>query len=286
MKGRCFWEMYSARFVTEAGRIFDFGYQSGTIFDISDLSGVGATISTSQGFNQVGETVEGYFVGSVTRQISGKFLQSVNDKKRMMLQVFTIGTSGKLYFNEKFYANCTVKTTPAFGHGDKVRNFALELLFPYPYWLSSDGRVYITGEYIPTFRFPVNYAEPHRFGIKKPSAFTNCFNDGVVAVDFRAEFTSLAAVSNYGIVNAVTLEELKFNDTLTLGERLVCWRENGRLKVTKNGEDAFSLLDDTSELFQMYVGENPIKPIAETGEDDLVVSISFSDTYSGVFDGM
>ena len=278
--------MYKARFVSGAGRVFRFGYEYGTLFDISDLSGVGADVSMSQGFNQTGETVEGVSVGSLTRQITGSILSALSANKAAMMQAFAPGASGKLYFNDRYYADCVVKESPAFGEGQKAREFALTLLFPFPYWLGESGRSYILGGYTPAFRFPVNYAQPHRFGIKNPIAFVNCYNGGVVAVDFAVEFTAEAPVENYGIINAVTLEYLKINDSLNIGDKTTVYRKNGRLYVEKNGEDIFSKLDEDSTLFTVVAGDNMLKATADSGADNLIVAVSFADAFSGVYDGM
>lgn len=278
--------MYEARFETDNNKNFRFGYKYGTIFDISDLSGVTADISTSQGFAQIGESIENYSTGGITRQVNGKILSEIPKTKIDMMKIFGFGTTGKLFFNDRYFSKCMVKTTPQFGVGEKNNVFLLEFFFPYPYWQFYLNNSFVIGGFSPAFRFPVNYSTPHIFGIKNQDAFTNCENNGAVDVDFKAEFTASSAVKNYGIINALTLQTLKFNDTISLGEKLIIWRENGRLRVEKNGVDAFNLLDDSSDFFQMKTGDNIVRTNAESGVENLIVSIEFSDTYSGVFDGM
>ena len=247
---------------------------------------MGVNVSTSQGFNQTGETVEGVSVGSITRQISGKIIGVLSDVKQRMMSTIPPGDNGRLYFNDRYYCDCVVKASPAFGEGQKAREFLLELLFPFPYWLGVGGKAFILGGYTPAFRFPVNYGTPHRFGVKNPTAFINCVNDGAVAVDFTAEFTASAPVTNYGIINAVTLEEMKINDTLATDDKTVVYRKNGKLYVEKNGEDIFSALDEDSTLFLVNPGDNPFKATADSGAENLTVAVSFSDTFPGVYDGM
>ena len=55
--------MYEARFETEDGRSFRFGYPYGSVFSIDPLSELDVALSTSQGFQQVGVTVESADVG-------------------------------------------------------------------------------------------------------------------------------------------------------------------------------------------------------------------------------
>lgn len=283
--------MYEARFLnTLTGRSFRFGYPYGTVFDISPLGGVTIDISTSQGFQQIGETVENRSVGGTPRQIKGVILGDANQAKHDMQQVFSPMATGKLFFNEKYYCDCVVKTTPSFGVKTKNAPFVIELYCGVSYWYDVNEHAYIVGGYTPAFRFPVNYATPHRFGVRNPSAFVNCYNGGVCNLPYTATFTALADVENYGIVNAVTLQELKINDTLHTGERTVVRRENGRLLVEKTVDgvttDIFSALDEDSDLMVMAQGDNPIKATADSGAENLVVSVAFSDAFAGVYDGM
>lgn len=278
--------MYNARFLSDNGRQLRFGYEYGNIFDIDPLSGVSADISTSQGFQQNGETVENVSTGGIERQITGKLLKNLAAQKKDMMRACAPGTYGTLYFNERYTCRCVVKQSPQFGEGQTKETFVLTLFCPNSYWLSVDGKGYILGGYTPAFRFPVNYATPHRFGVKNPTAFINCVNDGAVEVDFTARFTAEVPVKNYGIINAVTLEYLTINDTLNVGDETVVYRKNGRLLVEKNGEDIFSKLDEDSNLFTVSPGDNPLKAAATSGEENLIVSVSFNDPFAGVYDGM
>lgn len=278
--------MYNARFLSDSGRKFRFGYEYGNIFDIDPLSGISADISTSQGFQQTGETVENTSTGGIERQIVGKLIRKINEQKYDMLKTFAPGMFGTLYFNERYTCRCVVKQSPQFGEGKNKETFVLTLFCPNSYWLSAEGKSYILGGYSPAFRFPVNYATPHRFGTKNPTAFINCVNDGAVSVDFTARFTADAPVENYGIMNAVTFEYIKIFDNLDIGDETVVYRKNGRLIVEKNGEDIFSLLDEDSNLFSVNAGDNPLKATADSGDENLIVSVSFFEPYSGVYDGM
>lgn len=289
-KGRCYW-VYNARFLnTQTGRSFQFGYNHGTLFDIDPLDGIEIDISTSQGFQQTGVTVENRSVGGVERQIKGVILGNAANAKNSMMNVFSPMATGKLFFNEKYYCDAVVKTAPAIGVKNTSPSFVITLFCAYPYWLNVIENGYVLGGYTKAFRFPINYATTHRFGTKNPSAFVDCHNNGVVDLPYTATFTALATVKNYGILNAKTFEETKINDTLSIGEKTVIRRENGRLVVKKtvNGKttDIFSKLDEESDLFVMRPGENQLKATAESGQENLLVSISFSDAFAGVYDGM
>ena len=129
--------MYKARYVSSGGQEFSFSYDNGVIFDIAPLSGVPGTVNTSQGYEQVGETYTSVTIGGLQRTINGKILRNVGAIKKTLSNVFIPQSTGKLYFNEDYYCDCVVKTTPEYGVGQNYRNFYIELYCPYPYWLSS-----------------------------------------------------------------------------------------------------------------------------------------------------
>ena len=81
-------------------------------------------------------------------------------------------------------------------------------------------------------------------------------------------------------------EYIKIFDNLNIGDETFVYRKNGRLIVEKNGEDIFSLLDEDSNLFSVNAGDNPLKATADSGDENLIVSVSFFEPYSGVYDGM
>lgn len=282
-------DTYNARFERDDGKSFYFGYEYGAVFDISPLSELDVTVSTSQGFQQVGTTIENRSIGGVNRKISGVLLGDANDSKRRMLNIFAPFSSGKLIFNDKYYCNAVVKKTPYIATRSKDCEFTLQLYCASPYWLDMAESGYVLGGYTPAFHFPVNYATPHIFGIKNPNAFTNCKNTGDVDTLFAVEFSAESSVSNYGITNVYTLETMRFNDTLEYGERLRAYRIGGRLYVEKETEsgtvDAFETLDESSNLFYIHPGDNIIKP---DGDDatNLIVSVKFNAAYPGVYNGM
>ncbi len=283
--------MYNAQFVAENGQKFNFGYEFGTLIDIDPLSEISVSIDTSQGYQQIGATVENRSIGGVSRTITGRILGKANDIKRRMLSLFTPFTSGKLIFNGEYYCDAVVKRTPDIEARDRDAKFTLMLYCAYPYWKRLEETNYVLGGYTPAFSFPVNYAAPHIFGVKNPNAFANFRNAGAVDALFTAEFTANASVTNYGITNVYTLQQLIINDTITTREKVRVFRKEGRLYVEKETEsgtlDIFAALNEESDLFTLRPGDNVLAPVADSnGAENLIVSISFSAAYAGVFDGM
>ena len=50
--------------------------------------------------------------------------------------------------------------------------------------------------------------------------------------------------------------------------------------------DAFSVLDEDSDLMFMHVGDNIIRATATSGDDQLITTITFNDAVVGVYEGI
>lgn len=281
--------MYDARIVTDDGKSFGFGYKYGSVFDISPLSGTDVNIATSQGFQQIGVTVENQSVGGISRTIKGVFI----DRKQTavmqsMLEALPVFTTGRLYVNDEYYTEIVFKKTPVITRKqNKKVTFSMMVFCKDPFWHKVETSAYNIGDYIPMFEFPVLY-DDHIFAQKNPSSFVNCYNKGSVKVPFKVRFTSDATVTNPSVINADTLEYIKINRDILLGDVIEVYRENGRLHVdlTRNGvkSDIFADLDENSNLYWIYAGQNIIRLDADDNLQSLVGVVSFSPAYMGVID--
>lgn len=282
--------MYYAKFINSKGDTFNFGYRHGNIFDIDGLTGHDMNIAFSQGFNQIGETVEGVSIGSHIFEIEGRLLGEATAQKKKMLSVFAPFESGKLIFEDKYFLECVVYKTPVITVQKQNPKFEMVLSAPYPFWQKITSNSFIVGTYAPMFSFPVNYGEPHIFGIENPSAFINAYNDGQIDAYYRLEFQTQTITVNPSIINVNTQEFLKLNTTINQGEKITVYRNGGRLLVEKESNgiitDAFSLLDEDSDLLFMHVGDNVIRASADEGEDQLITTIIFNSAVVGVYEGI
>lgn len=278
--------MYNARIDTELGRTAHFGKDVGVLFDINPLSGVDVDIAKSQGFQQVGESVETQSVGGVTRTISGVVVNDIIANN--LLLALPALTKGKLWFNDEYYCDMYVSHSPEF-HKDKhgrIR-FTMSVFCPVPFWFSGTASKKDMTKYEPAFIFPVRYDPSHYFGTEVKESMVNIRNTGAVDSPITVIFSTLQEVSNYSIRNSFTGETLTINDTLTRGQSVRVSQENGRIVALKqladgSSENIFALLDDESNLFWMHSGDNYIEKSADSGVEELNISISFNTPYMGV----
>lgn len=275
--------MYKARIETDSGKTVNFSFENGILFDIAPLSGVDVSLSTSQGFRQIGESVEGQGVGGITRTISGKVLNS--KIQQQMLKDLPVFTSGKLYFNDSHYCEIVVKKTPMFSLKNGATRFSMQVFCIDPFWKQKNTLYYSLGGLKKLFTLPTTY-NTHKFGERAGAQFINCHNPGDVKAQLKLTFSTTTQAVNYGVINQRTLEVSRFNDTLEPGELVTLWQEKGRVFATKESSgltiDFLGYLSDDSTLFNVLPGDNILKIVADTGENDIIASAEFTPAYMGV----
>ncbi|MCD8211428.1 MAG: phage tail family protein [Oscillospiraceae bacterium] len=290
--------MYALRFDKDNGDQFYFDFDHNILVDLDPLSEMDVDIATSQGVSQIGSTVENRSVAGLTRVLTGTILHDANEIKEQMLTVFSPFSSGKLYFNDKYYCDCIVEKTPEIGKLHRNVEFTLSLYCAYPFWLQ-DNLINVSGNaYEACFKFPgptsgaeeeyTNY-DQHIYAIMHEGSFFTVHNDSEVDTRFAVYFYVITSesVSDYGIINVRTMEKIQINDTLNIYDKVKVYWDNDILKVekTSNGvtENIFSTLDEDSDLFWLYQGDNVFQTFGSGGTPS--VEIEYQNAYVGVYDG-
>lgn len=277
--------MYSAKIITDAGKIFQFGYQYGTLFDISPLSGIDVNMATSQGTGQIGATIESQSVGGINRTISGLVLDKSTANK--MLSYLPAFTSGKLYINNSRYCDIVINRTPEIAYSkDGKMPFSMRVYSTTPFWKSTEIKNFMLSGLNKRFSFPTSF-NSHKFGETIKNAFANVLNEGDVSTPIQCVFVSSATVEGYGVQNINTLEKLAFDDILHIGETATVYFQNNKLYAYKkdaqgNVTQLVSATTDDSNLFTLRAGDNVLKSVADVNENNLYASVSFAPQYMGV----
>lgn len=129
-------------------------------------------------------------------------------------------------------------------------------------------------------------ADGIEMGHREPSLIVNVNNNGDVECGMRVEFKALATLTNPSILNVNTQEFIKINKTMTAGEIISVSTYFGNKKVisTLNGitTNAFNSIDWQSTFLQLHTGDNLFRYNADSGLDNLEVSIYYQQQYLGV----
>lgn len=273
--------MYNVIFESDKGLKYAFGKAGKTVFDMDFGSGVSVNIGTSQGFAQVGESVENQSVSGRAINVKGVVFGNVQERKRAMRKVFAPFVSGKLIFEGKYYTRVWVKDAPSFSPVKNDGRFTMQLFAPFPFFYEVDETSVFIGETKALFRFPVNYSTPHRFGTRTSVKYKSIYNDGDVNVPFKLQIIANADSTNVTISNLETFEFLKFNGVLSAGNSITVYRDESnvlRVELTSDGvsSDATDMVDEESMLFELNVGDNVIGVDSDEGGDNLTVTIFFN----------
>ena len=273
--------MYNVIFESDNGLKYAFGELGNTVFDMDFGNGVSVNLGTSQGFAQIGESVENQSVSGRPINVKGVVFGNVQERKKTMRRVFAPFVSGRLIFEGKYYTRVYVKSAPSFSPVKNDGRFSMQLFAPYPFFYSVDEESVFIGEIKALLRFPVNYSTPHRFGTRTSVKYKTIYNDGDVNVPFKLQIIANANSTNVTISNLETFEFLKFNGVLNAGDSITVYRDESnvlRVELTSDGisSDAIDMVDEESMLFELKVGDNVIGVDSDEGGDNLTVTIFFN----------
>lgn len=272
------------RYVNENGGTLTFEYDFGYLINKpKGIDSVDVRLSQAQGINQVGSTVESKTVQARPVTISG-ILVGANQmaRKSELMSIVRPDLSGKLYADD-YYLNVHVTETPTIEPREKFARFQFSLNAPYPYWQKDNTVSQALSGVQAYFKFPWNMSKPYRFGQWMATQFMNIRNDGQLPVPFTATFYAKNEVVNPQIIHANTGEILIVNKTMTAGERVVVEITHDRTYVTSSVDGNIrGALDLDSTLFRLGVGDNVLKPEADSGLDQLEVQINFATEIVGV----
>ena len=285
--------MYNIRWTNAAGDELRMGRKQSLIrvISLTGIDGIPVKIVPSQGFDQIGESINNMSISSRSIGLIGRIYNFTGDELHRINYMFLPMSTVRLYFDDKYWIDCAVKETPVFTYDQCVVSFAVSLLAPYPYWLSVRENYYKLGGTSGGFNFPISYNVPHNFGLYADTLFLNCVNNGDTRVDYIAEITVTSGEAvNVTLTNAQNQRYLKVYTSISAQDTVRVFRENNILRVTKTAAgittDIFSALDVDSTLYDMEVGDNVIRATKDSGDGLLAVAIRFYDTLTAVHYGI
>lgn len=276
-------------FYSDNGQKFAFGTENGNVFDAGLSDGVSVDIGTSQGFSQIGETIENRTISGRTIPVHGTFYGlNIPERKSKMRSVLNPMARGRLVF-ESQEIRVVVSRSPTFSPIRDDGRFTLQFFAPYPFFRSTRASTVAIGSVEPMFRFPINYATPHKFGGTGDEKYVNVRNDGDVPIPFEVYIknkNSEIPAQNVTLVNLVTLQRLTISGTLSLGEMVHIYRDSDnvlRAELTVDGEtsDIISRITEDSTLFELAVGDNLI---GTDGTENLYVRFAYNPAVVNVYE--
>lgn len=285
--------MYNLKYLSNNGKSINFSPSLNlAITNTEGLTSNYIEMSTSQGINQVGTTIQGQSVGDRTITIDGTIIGESVLYRKQLIDTITPLVGGQLIFDNKFYLTVVPENTPDISRHGVSANFQFILRAAYPYWRATSQSATSLSGMVAKFRFPVNYGNPstpdyHIFGQRITLSYQNVINNGNVPVPFVVKFHAVTALSNPKIVNMKTLQFIRINKSMVAGETITIDMMEGSLTITsdENGvdESIFGYFDIDSQIFKLQVGDNLIRVDADENRDGLDCTIYHYMTSAGAY---
>ena len=272
------------RYVNENGESITFLYDNGYLINKpSGIDTVSVNLSQAQGINQVGSTVESKTVQPRPVKISGILCGSdQNARKERLMSVVRPDLAGKLYADD-FYLNVYPTATPTIEPKERFAHFQFSVTAPDPSWQKDNSVSQALSGIQKLFKFPWNISRAYKFGKLTEAQFINIHNGGQLPVPFTATFYAKNDVENPKITNVSTGETMMLNKSMVTGERVVVEITHDRTYVTSSVDGNIrGALDLDSTFFRLGVGDNVLKPEADSGLDQMEVQINFAVEIVGV----
>lgn len=272
------------RYVNDNGDELVLDYAHGFLINKpTGIDTVQVSLSQAQGINQTGATVQSYNVQPRPVNVTGRLVGDFQaENKTNLVAVVRPDIGGKLYADD-YYLVVRPTATPTVSPAPRFADFQFSLLAPYPYWQKDDSVTASLSGVEPRFKFPWNVSRAYRFGEIIKKQFINITNGGQVPVPFTVTFVALDAVTNPKMTDVATGKYLLLNKSMVAGERLVVEITHDRTYVTSSVDgECRGALSLTSSFFRLGVGDNVLKPEADSGRDNMQVELDFSTEIVGV----
>jgi hypothetical protein len=271
------------RLVTENGTLV-FEYAHGYLINKpKGIDTLKVSLSHAQGIGQVGSTVQSWAVQNRPVTVTGIVCgDDQAARKDALIAIVRPGITGRLFCDD-YFLDVYVSETPTIEPKPEFAHFQFALNAPYPYWQREAREEKALFGVQKLFKFPWNISREYSFGQLMKTQFMNINNGGQTPVPFTATFVANNDVENPMITNVQTKEAMILNKSMEAGERVVVEITHERTNVTSSVEgDIRGALDLDSTLFSLAVGDNVLKPEAESGLEQLEVYISFAPEKVGV----
>ena len=277
--------MFDAIFTASNGMTFSFGYKAGVLYSIDPLGDLPVDLETSQGYQQVGATVESRSISGVTRTITGRILRNADYCKRQLRDIFAPTVTGRLTVAGKYYCDAEVQRCPDISVAKLWPTFSFQLYCPDPYWHNVAETSARTLQVTPMFQLPVCY-DTHQYGLRQQAEYLKIRNEGLDTQDFVLTFTAHGVVTNPGLKDPITGEFLRFITEMQDDDQIRVYRQEGRLHIEQIIGDTvlngFSVLDGSSTLWTLRHGTQAWVRTADSGADKLFLTMTCNAAFAAL----
>lgn len=255
------------------------------------------TIYNKKGMGQDGSSYLGNAIETSDKTIELAVIAESEDElihyRNRINKVFNpkVGEGYLVYTDglKQIKTKCIIDTLPYFAAvNPMVCKCLLSITACNPFWMDIIESKIDIAFWDGDFEFDLEIPEStgKEIGHRELSLIVNVFNEGDVECGIRVEFKALATVTNPSILNVNTQEFLKANKTMEAGELISLTTSFGNKRVESTINEvttnAFNYVDFQSTFLQLDTGDNLFRYNADSGIDNLEVTIYYTPQYLGV----
>ena len=215
-------------------------------------------------------------------------------KRKRILAVILPGVKATLRYMDDIedldvYIEGYPSETPTIDWDRLWDNFDFTFHAPFPYWKQSGGSYLDFVSYEALFKFPYTFSSTEQWKISEKivNQLNTIVNEGSVSIGFIVHFKAKDTVVGPELLKVTTQEVIKLSSlTMEVGDELIIstMTNDCYCRLVREGEEqnVFYNMDFESTFFQLDIGENYIRFDADSGVENLEVSIDYAITYAGV----
>ena len=267
-----------------------------------DLSGLSADVNSSQSTGP-GSRYQNTRLKDRDFEVEFKLIRgkseeyNMDERRKKIYRVFNpelnpIRIDFETSNRDKYYLITHLEGSPSMPPDTSNNNAAwqrglLQFHATDPFIYSSQSTVVDLASWIGNFEFPLEIPEEGiEMGYRSQSLIANVLNEGQTKTGMIILYKALASVSNPSLINVNTYESFKLNVSMIGGDIIEVSTYVGKKTVTliRNNvsTNIFNSVELSSTFLQLAPGDNLFRYDAETGIDNLEVSMSFINRFVGV----
>lgn len=264
-------------------------------FFLSSYSGIheyDGSVSTTKSAFGVGVAYVGTSVNkrNITLVIAVRDNSQMQIRKNQIYNIFPLKDKGTLYYYEgevvrkiNYYVESVTQTRKG-----NMLYYTVSLICPSPYFMDSEETIASLNNWDKLLEFPLEITEDGiEFGLKNSNKTIEITNDSHIDYGLTIVFSANGEVTKPILKNNSTGESMEIDYSLKNGEKIVVTTYINEKSITfvdslGNEEDITYTLVFGTKFLLAGNGTNRFVPNAESGLDNLDVSISYSNYYEAV----
>lgn len=260
---------------------------------------VDVKIVTSQGYDQVGETLVNSYVASreliMKGQIQASTTYQMQTIRTDLIDLFVPQaeiTISHYYGGQRRVLKAVVTKSPKFKFTDvsMVQEYEVKLTAPDPYWTDETESVHNIADYIGSFHFPLSIPKEKGviFGYKNPVLIATIHNASPVKIGMEIVFIAHGTVKNPMLFDVKSRKFIQINTTMKDGDEIRIQTgedrtiTRNRLGVKENFMGYIDIAGGGYSFLELQPGDNLFRYGAEEGGSLLEVKIYYKNKYPGV----